>query len=76
MTYMDYLRENIFKPAGMTRTFVDDVYAIIPNRTRGYRKTEKGEVTNAQLHDTSIKIPGGGLVSTAEDLAKFAIAIL
>lgn len=75
MTYIDYLRKNIFEPAGMTRTFVDDVYAIIPNRARGYRKTEKGEVTNAPLHDTSIKIPGGGLVSTAEDLAKFAIAI-
>ena len=75
LTYIDYLRENIFKPAGMTRTFVDDVYAIIPNRARGYRKTEKGEVINAPLHDTSVKIPGGGLVSTAEDLAKFAIAI-
>lgn len=75
MTYIDYLRENVFKPAGMTRTFVDDVYAIIPNRARGYRKTEKGEITNAPLHDTSVKIPGGGLVSTAEDLAKFAIAV-
>ncbi len=75
VSYIDYLRENIFKPAGMTRTFVDDVYAIIPNRARGYRKTEKGEIQNAPLHDTSIKIPGGGLVSTAEDLAKFAIAV-
>ncbi len=75
VSYIDYLRENIFKPAGMTRTFVDDVYAIIPNRARGYRKTEKGEIINAPLHDTSIKIPGGGLVSTAEDLAKFATAV-
>lgn len=75
MTYIDYLRENIFKPAGMTRTFVDDVYAIIPNRARGYRKTQNGEIRNAPLHDTSIKVPGGGLVTTAEDLAKFAIAI-
>jgi CubicO group peptidase (beta-lactamase class C family) len=75
VSYIDYLRENIFKPAGMTRTFVDDVYAIIPNRARGYRKTEKGEIINAPLHDTSIKIPGGGLVSTVEDLAKFAVAV-
>jgi CubicO group peptidase (beta-lactamase class C family) len=75
MPYIEYLRENIFKPAGMTRTFVDDVYAIIQNRARGYRKTEKGEVINAPLHDTSIKIPGGGLVTTAEDLAKFSIAV-
>ena len=75
MSYIDYLRENIFKPAGMTRTFVDDVYAIIPNRARGYRKTQAGEIQNAPLHDTSIKVPGGGLVTTVEDLARFAIAI-
>jgi len=75
VSYIDYLRENIFKPAQMTRTFVDDLYAIIPNRARGYRKTQKGEIINAPLHDTSIKIPGGGLVTTAEDLAKFAIAV-
>jgi CubicO group peptidase (beta-lactamase class C family) len=75
MSYIDYMRENIFKPAGMTRTFTDDVYAIIPNRARGYRKTKAGEIQNAPLHDTSIKIPGGGLVTTVEDLAKFAIAI-
>lgn len=75
MPYLDYLRENIFKPAGMTSTFVDDVYAIIPHRARGYRKTPAGEVRNAPLHDTSIKVPGGGLVTTVEDLANFAIAV-
>ncbi len=75
VSYIDYLRENIFKPAGITRTFVDDVYTIIQNRARGYRKTEKGEITNALLADTSVKIPAGGLVSTAEDLARFAIAV-
>jgi CubicO group peptidase (beta-lactamase class C family) len=72
MAYLDYVRENIFKPAGMSRTQADDVYKIIPNRARGYRHIP--EVINAPLHDTSIKIPGGGLVSTAEDLARFAIA--
>jgi CubicO group peptidase (beta-lactamase class C family) len=75
VSYIDYLRENVFKPAGMTRTFVDDVYAVIPNRARGYRKAQNGEIQNAPLHDTSIKVPGGGLVTTAEDLAKFAIAV-
>lgn len=74
-SYIEYLRDNIFKPAGMTRTFVDDIYAIIPNRARGYRKTASGEIQNAPFHDTSIKVPGGGLVTTVEDLAKFAIAV-
>jgi len=30
---------------------------------------------NSGLADTSYKIPGGGFISTAEDLAKFAIAM-
>ncbi len=75
MSYMDYLRENIFKPAGMTRTQADDVYSIIPNRARGYRKTQAGVIQNAPLHDTSIKVPAGGMVSTVEDLARFAAAL-
>ena len=75
VSYMDYLRENVFKPAGMTRTTTDDVYAIIPNRARGYAKTQAGEIRNAPLHDTSIKIPGGGTISTAEDMARFAAAL-
>ena len=45
------------------------------HRARGYRKTQAGEIQNAPLHDTSIKVPGGGLVTTVEDLARFAIGI-
>lgn len=75
VSYLDYLNENILKPAGMTRTQADNVYAIISNRARGYAKTAAGEVRNAPLHDTSGKIPAGGLVSTVEDLARFAIAL-
>ncbi len=75
MKYADYLRDNIFKPAGMSDTRVDDVYAIIAYRARGYRKTSANEIENAPLLDTSGRLPGGGLVSTVEDLAKFAIAV-
>lgn len=75
MKFTDYLRENIFKPAGMSHTRADSIHEIIPNRARGYVKTDKGELVNAGLADTSYKIPGGGLVSTGEDMAKFAIAV-
>jgi len=75
MKFVDYIRENIFKPAGMDRMRPDDVFEIIPNRAQGYRKTQSGELRNSALADTSNKIPGGGLCSTVEDLAKFAIAV-
>ncbi len=89
--YEEYMREHVFGPAGMTRTQPDNVFVIIPNRARGYirldeetyaqlpdeakRFAQVGELYNAQLHDTSMKVPGGGLVSTAVDLANFALAV-
>jgi CubicO group peptidase (beta-lactamase class C family) len=75
--YFDYLREHVLIPAGMTHTFVDDVHAIIPNRARGYQISEAdGKIENADLMDSSYKIPGGGLVTTAEDLAHFGISLM
>jgi CubicO group peptidase (beta-lactamase class C family) len=79
MSFEDYVRENIFKPAGMVRTRTDDVFALIPNRARGYTPRVFGQLDgnyrNPVLMDSSYKIPGGGLVSSAEDMARFAIAV-
>ena len=75
MSFPDYVRDNIFKPAAMNRMRVDNVADIIPNRAQGYVKTQRGELRNSGLADTSYKIPGGGFISTVEDLAKFAIAM-
>jgi CubicO group peptidase (beta-lactamase class C family) len=75
MTYENYIRENILKPAGMTQTGVDDVFQVIPNRARGYGKTRDGVVRNTGLADTSNKIPAGGLVSTVEDMGRFYITL-
>ncbi|HEX8500494.1 MAG TPA: serine hydrolase domain-containing protein [Pyrinomonadaceae bacterium] len=73
--FADFVRENVFKPAGMERIRVDSVADIIPGRAQGYRTTDKGELTNSPLADNSYKVPGGGFVSTAEDLARFAAAL-
>jgi CubicO group peptidase (beta-lactamase class C family) len=59
----------------MDRIRVDSVAEIIPNRAQGYRRTEKGELLNSPLADNSYKVPGGGFVSTVEDLARFAVAV-
>ncbi len=74
--YVDYVREHVLVPAGMTRTQADDQYRVIPNRTRFYHKDKAGAVVNADFLDSSYKIPGGGWLSSTEDLARFEVAIL
>ena len=73
--FRDYVAAHVLKPAGMTHTFVDDVYEIVPHRAHGYQKLN-GEVRNASLQDSSYESPGGGYVTTAEDLVRFAQALL
>ncbi|HSS38914.1 MAG TPA: serine hydrolase domain-containing protein, partial [Polyangia bacterium] len=90
-TYGEYMRAHVFEPAGMTHTSLDDVYLVIPQRARGYFLLNQasfdqlppagkaiaapGGVYNAPLHDTSMKMPGGGLLSTPSDLMMFATAL-
>jgi len=74
--YVDYVSENVFKPAGMMQTQADDFFAVIPHRTRWYHKDKTGLVHNAGVLDSSYKIPGGGLISSANDMAHFEAAIL
>ncbi len=89
--YDQYMRERVWAPADMNQTGLDHLRLVIPHRARGYgmlsggaflqlpeserRHVKAGEIYNAQLHDTSMKVPGGGLVSTAPDLIRFAIAV-
>src|SRR6202140_5509314 len=74
--YVDFLRQNVFLPAGMAETQFDDRFAIIAYRTRFYDKTASGVVRNADFLDSSYKIPGGGWLSSAEDMARFEVAMV
>ena len=74
--YVDFVRKNVFQPAGMGQTQADDFFAVIPHRTRWYHKDKAGVVRNAGVLDSSYKIPGGGLISSADDMARFEAAIL
>jgi serine beta-lactamase-like protein LACTB, mitochondrial len=74
--YLDLMNQNVLRRAGMEHTQADNRFAIIPYRTRFYRKTESGTVENADFLDSSYKIPGGGWLSSAEDMARFEEAIL
>ena len=74
--FVDFVRKNIFQPAGMEQTRDDDFFAVVPHRTRWYHKDKSGVVRNAGVLDSSYKIPGGGLISSADDMARFEAAIL
>ena len=63
-------------PAGMLHTRPDDRFAIVPFRTRFYSKDKAGAVMNAEFLDASYKVPGGGWLSSAPDMARFEAAIM
>ena len=75
MSYTTYMQQNIFAPAGMASTRLDDVFAIIPHRARGYSIDNDGNLQNAILLDISNKPPGSGINSTARDLGLFMVAL-
>lgn len=69
------MRDVVFKAAGMNNSGIDDALAIIPRRARGYARAKEGSLQGATDIDSSDKYPGGGLLVSAEDLAKFALAL-
>jgi serine beta-lactamase-like protein LACTB, mitochondrial len=74
--YVDYVKEHVFEPAGMAETQADNFFAVIQHRSRWYHKDKAGVVQNAGVLDSSYKIPGGGLISSADDMARFEIALM
>lgn len=75
-SFENYLRRNIFEPAGMKVTRVDRQRSIIYERVRGYEKSPDRRYLNSPLADLSLKVAGGGLISTSEDLLLFVKALL
>jgi CubicO group peptidase (beta-lactamase class C family) len=70
------MRTRVFGPSGTEWARIDEVLPIVPNRASGYQKGAGGELLNAMLSDVTNRVPGGGLAATAEDVARFARALL
>jgi serine beta-lactamase-like protein LACTB len=70
------LKRLVFDPAGMETAAADEVPTIIANRARGYSPTRDGILRNAGLTDNSNKVPGGGVVASADDVVRFGSAML
>ncbi len=78
MNYFDYIRENIYKPAGMINSDCYEMDRPVPNLAIGYVKKydDKGFYWRNNIYDHVVKGgPAGGGFSTVEDLLKFAQAL-
>jgi CubicO group peptidase (beta-lactamase class C family) len=70
------LDKDIFAPTGMNDTRVDNLRAIIPGRAGMYVRETQGKLERVEFHDPSNRPAAGGIISTVEDLARFAGAIM
>lgn len=75
-SYETYLKEYIWSPAGMNNTYVESAMNTYENKSLLYHKNSKGKIKEADPTDLSDRIPGGGVISTLEDLLKFGDALL
>ncbi|HSE33865.1 MAG TPA: serine hydrolase domain-containing protein [Pyrinomonadaceae bacterium] len=74
-TYYDYVRDHIYKPAGMTGTASEPEEQTVAERSIGYTR-----LTGSALQPNTDTLPyrgtsAGGGYSTVEDLLKFATAL-
>ena len=70
-----FVREHIAVPSGAATLQDDDVRRIVRGRAAGYIRVGE-HLQNSALMDSSYKLGGGGLCSSAEDLARFGAALL
>lgn len=81
-SYYDYVKQNIFKPAGMSSTDSYERDKDIPNLAIGYTKAgENGRPDPAAARRPNTPMrplkgsPAGGGYSTLDDLLKFSVAL-
>ena len=72
MPWQDYIKEKLFLPAGMNKSYLTDFYTIIPNRANGYMH-KRDSLVNATAM-LAIR-PSGGFLSTSSDLIKWEQAM-
>ncbi len=77
-SYFDYVREHVYKPAGMTNSDSYDLDRVNTNLAVGYQKeyTDEGVRYRNNIFDHVIRGgPAGGGYSTVGDLHRFATAL-
>jgi CubicO group peptidase (beta-lactamase class C family) len=70
--YLSLVRRYVLTPLRLERTGDDDPYALVEHRARPYEREADGTLRNERAIDSRFKLPSGGFLSTAPDLARFA----
>jgi len=74
-SYVEQVNERICRPLGMASMRPDYEWVAIPHRARGYERKGEGRVVDSGTDDISWKLPAGGWISTAGDLARFGAGL-
>lgn len=74
-SYYDYVKENVFKPAGMMNTDSYAMNELPPNTAVGYLQRESGKRLSNVSEQPARGSSAGGGYSTAGDMLKFASAL-
>ena len=70
-SFTEILQEKVFAPLGMRATAADFPENIILNRSGFYSRSRDNTIQNGPATDISDRLPAGGYLSSAEDLARF-----
>ncbi len=70
--WQDYIRDELFIPAGMNNSYLTDFYRVIPNRASGYMHNRDTLINATAM--LGIR-PSGGFLSTSSDMIKWENAI-
>lgn len=73
--YADYVRDNIFQPAGMVQSGFLDTHQVVENLAEGYKWIDANTTWQADFVDPSWLFAAGGAYATAEDLYRYDRAL-
>jgi CubicO group peptidase (beta-lactamase class C family) len=75
-SWSDFLTTNIFRPLSLAHTSIDNPFDVVPMRARGYVPGPgSAGVQHALCEGAWAAVGSGAVVSTAEDLVRWARAI-
>jgi CubicO group peptidase (beta-lactamase class C family) len=73
--YEQFVRENVFAPAGMKDSGFDHFLTVLDRRASGYNRQGPADVENSGYIDMSVPFSAGGLYSTTGDLLRWRKAL-